>query len=237
MPDERTALQECLRPAATERGLDDLERFLALGGLDLDRMLLKRMERLGVGDFVFLDAGCGAGHVAEEFARKKALFAHLQGFQGRIRSVGLDLNPLPSPQFKTRSALLVKGDIQTMRPLHPSSIDLGVSMRAVQYVEDHLQAFMSGWSVLKPGGTMVWDLHLEALTSPCLEEILAQTPEADRIFKYKPTSPMAAMLICHRTPGLAFKGFPFKRIATERPYSCPDRAYRSHLTVSHYERL
>ena len=109
MPDELRTLQDCLPAHFKERGLDHLRSLMAECGLDLNRIVQDRMRKMDGEDFVFLDAGCGTGHMAEEFARKQSLAAHQFGFRGRIHAIGLDLNPLPSPIYKSRSAVLYKG--------------------------------------------------------------------------------------------------------------------------------
>lgn len=228
-----TALQECLDPEDTERGLAPIEARMRGAGLNLEHFVRDSMQSTGEDGFVFLDAGCGAGHLAEEFALKMPARMAKHGLSRPIRAIGLDLNPLPSPLYKNRIAHTMKGDVVTMEGIPSGSIDFAISVAALQYVEDHLQALYSGWQVLKPGGMMLWQVHDWALTVPPIQKIFRRVQPAD-LFEFHERGG-SQWIICRREPGVDFHGFPYQFQWVERPYQGRFPLFMRHMTVSHYD--
>lgn len=185
-------------------------------------------------EITILDAGCGTGAAIEEVMRiMEVIMREEFRVRVKIQGIGIDLSPLPQligedilkidPKLGVKKqhkkyplqADIHADDVVTMATITSESIDLIYSANCLQYVEDVLGALESGWRVLKPGGIMVWHTTASTNSEPDFEEILRQTPEAEKNiwtvegFSSSDYSTARDIIVGHKKKDSKFKKFPF----------------------------
>lgn len=230
---KRTELQETLINEYIARDLSLVQRlFLDIGANFSGLAQQKCLETLHKDeDFHLLDLGCGVGSCIEELTRRLKL-CYWEN-KDRIHGMGIDLNPLPSeiPQqilglthpsrfsrplspLPTNSPLasFMTGDVCQL-PLADNYINFAYGIGTLIYIGDSLKALEEAYRVLKPGGVGLFDACAKELSiTPPFLEILAQTPGAEKAFRYIPSRyyENTGFVIITKSADDNFRGFPFE---------------------------
>jgi malonyl-CoA O-methyltransferase len=115
----------------------------------LVELLVSRLvhrERQGI----WIDAGCGAGSLAE--------LCREAGATAAVIGLDIALEPLIM-QRRSGNAPLVQADIDDL-PLRPASVDGFITTSTLQWLADPLQALHSIADVVKPGGFLAWSVFI-----------------------------------------------------------------------------
>lgn len=263
--DALTALQADLQPNHLGRNLKDVERVLC--GCSRDGIMGEIVNRTSLdGPTVVVDAACGVGTAIEEIARiGPLLMEDIWFLRGRIRAIGIDLNPLPhlipksvlsldprtGEQNKKQTrprAKFRRDDLRTLKTVPSGSVDVLYSVGGLHYVDDTLRALESGWRVLREGndgrgGFMVFEVPISLMTLPDIRAIIATTRGARDVFSVPPVpnpnndyeDKFPFIVGCKRRGG-NFKGFPWRLVeARSLPAGKDDKPHYQYAVTGIYE--
>lgn len=261
-----TNLQKDLPAKKLRRNLDDVGHALFHCFGEDSSLLEEISKRMRWGEeAVVLDAACGVGTAIEEITREGPFLIEDRYYvRGRIRGIGIDLNPRPdlipreilSVHYDSCEDVLRTGeptspradfrrdDLRTLATVADASVDVLYSVSGLNYVDDCLRAFEAGFRTLRDGGIMAYEVPETLISEPRMRHIIEQTPGASNVFSIR-ERPSDNDYRCDygyvvgiKNPGHTFRRFPFRMIGVKKPYGHDEaEPHLKHAVVGIYEKL